>query len=149
VPGWAEDARIAPPPISAARTPDAAPLAAARAAARSGEAGPDGALLLVTGTRLFDRGTAALRCPGIRTQAGEPFVALAPGDAGRLGITDGGLCEVRSAQGALRLAARVWPGLHPGHAYVPWGYDAAPIATLLDEGGPVSVTVRALLPAGQ
>jgi hypothetical protein len=56
---------------------------------------------------------------------------------------------VRSAQGALRLAARVWPGLHPGHAYVPWGYDAAPVATLLDEGGPVSVTVRALLPAGR
>ncbi|HEV2283280.1 MAG TPA: molybdopterin-dependent oxidoreductase, partial [bacterium] len=140
VPGWAEDARIAPPPVSAR---------AQSAAAPSGEAAPNGALLLVTGTRLFDRGTAALRCPGIRTQAGEPFVALAPGDAGRLGIADGGLCEVRSAQGALRLAARVWSGLHPGHAYVPWGYDAAPVATLLDEGGPVSVTVRALLPAGR
>jgi NADH-quinone oxidoreductase subunit G len=148
VPGWSEDARVAPPPIPA-RARDAAALAGARGAVPSGDGGPNGALLLVTGTRLFDRGTAARRCPGIRSQAGEPFVALAPGDAAQLEIADGGPCEVRSAQGALRLAARVWPGLHPGHAYVPWGYDAAPVATLLDEGGPVSVTVRALLPAGR
>ena len=108
---------------------------------------PNGALTLVTGIRLFDRGAAARRCPGIRAQAGEPFVALHPGDAERLGIAAGDLSEVRTIRGALRLAARVWPGLHPGHAYVPWGFDSAPVATLLDERGPVAVTVRALSPA--
>ncbi|HEV2440257.1 MAG TPA: molybdopterin dinucleotide binding domain-containing protein, partial [bacterium] len=143
VPGWADDARIAPPPISAPPGRSEAPRVAGP------DAGPDGALMLVTGTKLFDRGPAALRCPGIRTQAGEPFVALHPDDAARLGITGGGVCEVRSGQGVLRLAARVWPGLHPGHAYVPWGWDAAPVATLLDERGPVSVTVRALVPASR
>jgi len=143
VPGWAEDARIAPPPVSAP------PRGSEASRGASPDARSDGTLALVTGARLFDRGTAALRCPGIRAQAGEPFVALHPDDAARLGITGGGLCEVRSGQGVLRLAARVWPGLHPGHAYVPWGFDAAPVATLLDERGPVSVTVRALVPASR
>jgi hypothetical protein len=32
---------------------------------------------------------------------------------------------------------------------VPRAFDAAPVATLLDERGPVSVSVRALLPAAR
>ena len=144
VPGWAEDARIAPPPIA----PPVAPGGDRAAAGTVPPEGTAGALALVTGTKLFDRATAAVRCPGIRAQAGEPFVALHPDDAGRFGIVDGGLCEVRGAHGALILAARVWAGLHPGHAYMPWGFEAAPVATLLDEGGAASVTVRGLVPAG-
>ncbi|HKX17403.1 MAG TPA: molybdopterin-dependent oxidoreductase, partial [bacterium] len=142
VPEWAEDARIAPPALTLTSVTD-------------GEAGTvppegtDGALTLVTGTKLFDRATAAARCPGIRAQAGGPFVALHPDDAARLGVTDGSLCEVRGAHGVLRIAARAWAGLHPGHAYVPSGYDAAPVATLLDETGPTRVTVRALVTAGR
>ena len=143
VPGWAEDARIAPPPI----TPNAVQGSLPAGPASSETA--DGALMLVTGTRLFDRAPAAVRCPGIRAQAGAPFVALHPSDAERLGIGAGSLCEVRSAKGALRLAARVWAGLHPGHAYVPWGFDAAPVASLLDEAGPAPVAVRALVAAGR
>ncbi|HEV2356347.1 MAG TPA: NADH-quinone oxidoreductase subunit NuoG [bacterium] len=140
IPGWAPDARIAPPPIApAAMVPVPAP------APGRGEAAPhDGALVLLAGTKLFDRGTMALRCPGVRAQAGEPFVALHPGDAGRLGLAEGSVCEVRSARGALRLPVRLWPGLHPGHAYVPRGFDAAPVTALLDEREAVWVTVHAL-----
>jgi hypothetical protein len=62
-------------------------------------------------------------------------------------VSDGAPCEVQSPRGALRLAARIWPGLRPGQAYVPRGYDAAPVNTLEDEHGPVAVTVRALVAA--
>src|SRR5256885_9229557 len=48
------------------------------------------------------------------------------------------LFRSRSPRGALRLAARIWPGLRPGQAYVPRGYDAAPVNTLEDEQGPVA-----------
>jgi anaerobic selenocysteine-containing dehydrogenase len=98
----------------------------------------------VAGRRLFDRGTMAARCPGVRGQAGEPFVAVHPEDAARLGLRDGMPCEVRSPRGALRLAVRVWAGVHRGHAYAPRGYDSAPVSVLLDERGPVAVTVRPL-----
>jgi NADH-quinone oxidoreductase subunit G len=134
IPGWEEGARI-PPPRPAG--------GAGRGAA--GEVLPppqDGGLALLVGTRLFDRGTMALRCPGLRGQAGEPYVALHPEDAARLGIPEGTLCEVRSPRGALVLRLRLWPGLCPGHAYIPRGYENAPVAALLDERGPVAVTVR-------
>ena len=145
VPGWAPDARIAPPAI----TLPAGQSPVLTAAPGTAPAAADGGLILLTGTKLFDRGTMALRCPGIRTQAGEPFVALHPLDAGRLRLEDGDPCEVRSPHGALRLAVRRWPGLHRGHAYVPRGFDTAPVAALLDEDGPVSIEVRALAGAAR
>jgi hypothetical protein len=49
----------------------------------------------------------------------------------------------------LRLVARLWPGLHRRHAYVPLGFEAAPVAALLDEQRPAFVTVRALAPAAR
>ncbi|HYM91497.1 MAG TPA: molybdopterin-dependent oxidoreductase, partial [bacterium] len=135
IPGWQEGARLVPP--RAPQTAGAGPLAPPAAP------GAAGALALLTGSRLFDRGTMAVRCPGIRHQAGEPFVALHPDDAGRLGLADGAPCEVRSPRGGLRLAARIWPGLRPGQVFIPRGYDAAPVNSLLDERGPVAVAVRA------
>ena len=147
IPGWAEDARIAPPPITA---PDDA--AATRTAVRAwtavrGAAGTTAGLALLTGVKLFDRTATSLRCPGTRALAGEAFVALHPEDAAHLAIADGDLCEVRSGRGTVRLAARIWPGLHPGHAYVPLGFEAAPVATLLDEREAAFVSVRAIAPA--
>jgi NADH-quinone oxidoreductase subunit G len=148
VPGWAEDLRIAQPPITAPRDTAATPAAVrpARTADR-GAAGATGGLALLTGVKLFDRTAMSLRCPGTRALAGEAFVALHPEDAARLAIGDGDLCEVRSGRGALRLASRIWPGLHPGHAYVPLGFEAAPVATLLDQDEAAFVSVRALAPA--
>jgi NADH-quinone oxidoreductase subunit G len=142
IPGWGDNARIAPPPIAAA------PVRGVESASRAGGS-PAGGLALVTGVRLFDRSPASLRCPGIRTPAGEAFVALHPDDAARLGVGEADLCEVRSGRGVLRLAARMWPGLHPGHAYVPLGFEEAPVAALLDEREAVFVTVRALAPAAR
>jgi len=145
VPGWGEGARVASrrPAIDTepgGRGGDAGP--SGRAGGRGPGTVPD--LILLTGNRLFDRGTMAMRCPGIRNQAGGPFVAVPPDDAVRLGLADGTPCEVRSARGALRVVVRVWPGLCSGHAYIPRGYDTAPVNTLLDERGPVTVTLRAL-----
>ncbi len=137
VPGWEEGARLAPPRPAGG---------AGRAASHGGvpDSEVDGALRLLTGSRLFNRGTMVLRCPGVRAQAGEPYVAVHPEDAARLGVTDGAPCEVRSRRGTLRLAAHIWAGVRPGQAYVPRGYDTAPANILEDERGPVTVTVRAL-----
>ena len=138
IPGWQEGARLPPPrPRRAPGSGASAPSAAV----------PEGAVILLTGSRLFDRGTMAVRCPGIRNQAGEPFVALHPDDAGRFGLADGAPCEVRSPRGALRLAVRIWAGLPRGQVYIPRGYEAAPVNALLDDRGPVAVTVRALAAA--
>jgi NADH-quinone oxidoreductase subunit G len=137
VPGWAEEARIVPP-----RTPAGDGSASSPPIAPNPSPGANGDLVLVVGTRLFDRGTMVLRCPGVRGQAGEPFVGLHPDDAAPRGIAAGAPCEVRSHQGALRLPARIMAGLGRGHAYVPRGYGSAPAAALLDERGPVAVTVR-------
>jgi predicted molibdopterin-dependent oxidoreductase YjgC len=139
VPGWGEGVRLGAP-----RPPLGGAPARAAAAPRTGAGG---ALILLTGTRLFNRGTMAIHCPGIRNQAGEPFVALHPEDALRLGVSDGMPCEVRSSRGALRLMARVWAGLAPGQAYIPRGFDAAPVNSLEDERGAVAVTVQALAAA--
>ncbi len=138
IPGWAEGARLAPPRPGAGAGRDGAGIPDGPLPR------PEGALALVAGRRLFDRGTMAARCPGVRGQAGEPFVAVHPEDAARLGLRDGMPCEVRSPRGALRLAVRVWAGVHRGHAYAPRGYDSAPVSVLLDERGPVAVTVRPL-----
>ena len=136
VPGWKENARVAPPELA----PELAGTAASGAspAARA----TNGAFTLVVGTRLYDRGTMAVRCPGIRGQAGAPFVGLHPDDAGRLGLGEGMMCDVRSPHAVLRLPVRLLPGLHPGHAYVPRGYDSAPASVLQDERGPVMVTLH-------
>ena len=144
IPGWGEGARLAAPRPPLEGRP--APAAAGGPSSSPRDPG-EGTLALLTGPRLFNRGQMALRCPGVRNQAGEPFVALHPADASRLGVSDGAACEVRSPRGALRLAARIWPGLRPGQAYVPRGYDAAPVNTLEDEQGPVAVTVRVLVAA--
>jgi NADH-quinone oxidoreductase subunit G len=139
VPGWQEGARVARPPLRDTGGP-AGPLPPRPPAQREAS----GALVLLTGARLFDRGTMAVRCPGIRSQAGGPQVAVHPDDAARLGVADGAPCEVRSARGALRLPARIWPGLRPGHVYIARGYDTAPVNILLDERGPVTITLRVL-----
>ena len=140
IPGWREDARL-PFPRPAAGAGEATRLPD-RPYSPNGETG--GTFTLLTGRRLFDRGTMAARCPGIREQAGDPFVALHPDDAARLGLAEGDPCDVRSGRGTLRLAARIWRGLQPGHAYVPLGYETASVNTLLDEDETARVTVRAL-----
>ncbi len=139
IPGWQEDARFPCPRQGLGPRQEAG-----RDRAQPADGQTDGTLILLAGRRLFDRGTMALRCPGIRDQAGDPFVALHPDDAARLGLAEGAPCDVQSARGTLRLAARIWRGLQPGHAYVPLGYETAPVNTLLDERGAVGVTVRAL-----
>lgn len=141
VPGWAEGARLPAP-----RPPVREPARGIHGDLPGDWRGASGDLLLVVGSRLFDRGTAAVRCPGLRDQAGEPFVALHPEDAASRGVGEGSLCEVRSPRGTLRLRARLWPGLCPGHAYVPRGYDTAPVSRLLDEERPVTVSVRRVGP---
>ena len=140
IPGFEEGARLAPP---RARTRAGLQTPTTRGAG----APPGEGLILLTGSRLFDRGTMARRCPGVRAQAGEPFVALHPDDAARLAVADGMPCEVRSPHGHLRVAARIWSGLRPGQAFIPRGYETAPVHALLDERGPVAVTVRALIEA--
>jgi NADH-quinone oxidoreductase subunit G len=140
IPGCRDGARLAPPRPQGPADPQ--PLATPYAGAAPGEG-----LILLTGSRLFDRGTMARRCPGIRAQAGEPFVALHPDDAAQLGVADGMPCQVQSPRGHLRVAARVWSGLCRGHAFIPRGYETAPVHALLDERGPVTVTVRALIAA--
>jgi len=91
-------------------------------------------LRLFTGRLMFDRGTIQRESAVLPTLAPEPFVEMHPGDAGRLGISDGDAVVVTTERGRLDLAARVTADVPPGTAFVPGGYTGAPVSTLWTAG---------------
>ena len=135
VPGWAEDARLTAAASAAAAAPCGRGRAAGAGAGRRSRArrrdaalrpGHDGAALSGDprpGGRAVRRAASRGRAPARR--GGRRRCATCAPRAGRCGSP-----------------ARVLPTLHPGHAYVPRGYESAPVSALLDERGPVAVTVR-------
>ncbi|MCL6431836.1 MAG: glycerol-3-phosphate acyltransferase, partial [Anaerolineae bacterium] len=92
-------------------TPPAAPAPAKVAGS--------GDLALTTGPVLFDRDIMARHAPGVAGRAPEAYAAIHPGDAERLGITDGASIEVRGLFGALTLKARVSGACAQGTVFVP------------------------------
>ncbi|MDQ7844325.1 MAG: NADH-quinone oxidoreductase subunit NuoG [Armatimonadota bacterium] len=95
-------------------------------------------LTLIVGEVLFDRGAMSARAPAVADLAGEPWAILHPEDARRAAVEDGDPVVVSSPRGALALRARLSTAILPGQAYVPRGFDAAPVNVLVDPGDPVT-----------
>jgi assimilatory nitrate reductase catalytic subunit len=95
-------------------------------------------LLLNTG-RVRDQWhtmTRTGRVPRLLAHVGAPTVTLAPADAARLGIAQGGLARLMSAHGSLTLRAAVSAGQREGEAFVPMHWtdafaSAGPVARLV------------------
>lgn len=114
------------------------PAQGARPEPRPGAADADGSLVLIPGTALFDRGSMSGRSRPVADLAGAPWALLHPDDAARMGIADGDAIVLTSANGSAALRVRVAPAVLPGQIYVPRGYDAAPVNTLVDAAHGVS-----------
>jgi formate dehydrogenase major subunit len=67
------------------------------------------------------------------TLAPDPFVELNPSDAERLGLKEGAPVLVQSPHGRLELTLRVSDDTSAGCAFVPRGYNKAPVNRLLSE----------------
>jgi NADH-quinone oxidoreductase subunit G len=102
-----------------------------------------GGLRLITGRLMFDRGTVQVRSTVLPTLAPDPFVELNPVDARALGLEAGAPVLVQSPHGRLELTLRVSDDTPPGCAFVPRGYNKAPVNRLLaDSEDAVLVTVE-------
>jgi anaerobic selenocysteine-containing dehydrogenase len=87
-------------------------------------------LVLNTGRTVyhFHTRTKTGRAPELAAAAPEVWIELARGDAARLGISEGDLCEISSPRGTIQAPARV-SGIREGVAFVPFHYgdwDRAP-----------------------
>ena len=87
-------------------------------------------LQLVTGRLMFDRSTVQIQSTVLPTLAPDPFVELNPADAAALGLQEGSKVAVQSAHGRLDLALRVSENTPEGSAFVPRGYNEAPVNRL-------------------
>jgi NADH-quinone oxidoreductase chain G len=92
---------------------------------------------LFTGWLMFDRSTMQGQSRVIPGLAPDPFVEINPADAARLLIQNGDHVTVATAKGKLDLRAHVTEGVAAGSAFVPSGYNEAPVNTLWSEGAAV------------
>jgi NADH-quinone oxidoreductase chain G len=89
-----------------------------------------GDLQFVTGRLMFDRSTVQVQSTVLPTLAPDPFVELNPADAGALGLQEGSRVGVQSPHGRLELTLRVSDVTPEGCAFVPRGYNEAPVNRL-------------------
>ncbi|CBG88542.1 nitrate reductase [Citrobacter rodentium] len=61
--------------------------------------------------------------PRLMQHISEPTVELAPGDAERLQLTDGGLCRIHSVRGVMVARVAILPGQRPGSAFAPMHWN--------------------------
>ncbi len=91
---------------------------------RPGGGPPDQAILLSGGHTRWSIHAIWRNHPGLlRLQRGGPAVVISAGDAGRLGIRDGGAIRVSNRHGAFRARARVAPGMPPGQAFLEHAFE--------------------------
>ncbi len=98
---------------------------------------------LHSGPVLYDDGVRVRMSPSLAKLAPQPFVALHPGDAVSLAVSEGRLVRVGSPSGTIDVPVRIDATLAEGSAYIP--------ANLLDTallGSPATVTIEAVLDGG-
>jgi predicted molibdopterin-dependent oxidoreductase YjgC len=105
------------------------------------ESMPSEGMWLVPVERLLDRGTTVLPSEPLRGRLADARVELGPSDAGRLGIAEGQLVELRWDGRSEQLVAALVPGLPSGAALVPR-------STGVTLTRPVRVEIRALTREG-
>ncbi len=115
----------------------ASPAASSSPAAPNSSADSNYPFRLFTGWLMFDRSTVQGQSRVIPGLAPDPFVEINPADATRLLIQNGDHVTVETAKGKLNVRAHVTEGVAAGTAFVPSGYNEAPVNTLWSEGAAV------------
>jgi NADH-quinone oxidoreductase subunit G len=107
--------------------------------------GPDDGLALVSYPLLLDGGSLLRRAADLNRATPGAFVEVHPDDAGRLGLTDGGLAEVDFGEDrSARLPVRVATTIAPGCAFVPAGQPDLALPALLGPAAALRVALRAV-----
>jgi len=96
---------------------------------------PEGSLLAVPVTRLYDRGQTVVPSKLLHQRIPQPYVALNPMDASRLSIEAGATVEISLGNSISLVSARLDDGVPPGIVLVPRS-----LGTPID--GPVPAEIR-------
>ncbi len=102
-------------------------------------------LVLSTGRTLYhyNAATQTRRAPGLSVKQPEAYVELHRRDAGRRGIADGDLVEVRTRRGVVRCRAAVSKQVRAGCIWMPFHFSEARANLLtVDEGDAVTGTAE-------
>ncbi|EJZ22858.1 molybdopterin-dependent oxidoreductase, partial [Rhizobium sp. Pop5] len=91
-------------------------------------------LMLITGDCLFHNGYLSERSDILNTVANDPYVAMSAEDTAQLGLSDGELVIVRSAQGELTAQLKVDRRFPKGLVFVPENYRALRLNSLMRRG---------------
>ncbi|MDR9777144.1 NADH-quinone oxidoreductase subunit NuoG [Rhizobium hidalgonense] len=91
-------------------------------------------LMLITGDCLFHNGYLSERSDILNTVANDPYVAMSAQDTAQLGLSDGDLVIVRSAQGDLTTQLKVDRRFPQGLVFVPENYRALRLNGLMRRG---------------
>jgi formate dehydrogenase major subunit len=105
------------------------------------EASDEFPLILITGRRLehYNVGTMTRRT-GNLVLVGHETVELNPDDAGRLGIADGELVDVRSVNGSTQIRAALSDRIEPGQAFTSFHFPEVRTNLLLGESADVDTS---------
>ncbi|MCO6451192.1 MAG: molybdopterin-dependent oxidoreductase, partial [Caldilineales bacterium] len=99
---------------------------------------------LIVSSLLWDDGVVLSATPQMQ-YLGNKAAWLHPQDAGRLGVAEGDVVEIRSAVGAIKIAAHLAEAVKSGSVFVPFSMNGAAVGTLFDTYGPrTPVNVRKL-----
>jgi anaerobic selenocysteine-containing dehydrogenase len=96
---------------------------------------PEWPFVLSAGERRSFTANTIFRDPAWRKRDAEGALRVAPGDAERLGLADGGRARLTTRQGSAEVIVAVFPGMQPGHVSLPNGMgldeamDGAPVRT--------------------
>jgi NADH-quinone oxidoreductase subunit G len=101
---------------------------------------PDGSLLAVPVTRLFDRGQTIWATELLHQRIPEPYISVNAADGERLGITNGGKVSLMIGEAEVLVAARLEVTLPEGVVLVPRSFG-------IPVSAPVAVTLKAAEPA--
>jgi NADH-quinone oxidoreductase subunit G len=101
---------------------------------------PQGSLLAVPATRLYDRGQTIWATELLRQRIPEPFVSMSPASGARLGIAHGGKASLVLGETEVLVVARLDETLPDDVVLVPRSFG-------IPVSAPVAVTLKAVEPA--
>lgn len=100
-----------------------------------------GDILLLTGPVLYHNGTLSQWAEGPMEVCPEPWIALHPADAQRLGVDEGQKVKIRRNGVELIAPVRLDEKMSLGTAFAPHHFDAFPVGRLLDESPWIAVEI--------
>jgi len=102
----------------------------------------EGALVLISGTVLYDGGNLFGLTTRMKGMAFGTSVHLNPADGAALGVEDGVHVTVRSDYGAIKLAVQLDATVKPGVAWIPESLPGAPVGALLNGSAVTAITIE-------